>query len=83
MLIKTRPFAFVIALVLSLPLFAATPAPYLSDSEVDLTFLLPPPPARGSAEEKAEINEMLRMQKERTPAQVARSTEDARAIIGR
>jgi len=83
MLIKTRPSAFVIAFVLSLPLFAATPAPYLSDSEVDLAFLLPPPPARGSAEEKAEIDEMLRMQKERTPAQIVRSTEDAHFTVFR
>jgi acid phosphatase (class A) len=45
---------------------------------LDLRRLLPPPPPDGSARARAELDELLRLQRERTPEQVRRAREDVR-----
>ncbi len=56
---------------------------YLAPGAVNLTRLLPPPPAAGSAEERAELDELLRLQATRTPAQAQRAHDDATVSIFR
>jgi acid phosphatase (class A) len=50
---------------------------------LDLARILPPPPPEGSAEERAELNELLHIQATRTPAEADRAREDARISIFR
>ena len=45
---------------------------YLTPRSVDLYRLLPPPPAAGSAQERAELDELLHLQSTRTDAEVRR-----------
>ena len=65
-------------LAASLPAFAAH---YLAPDAVDIQSLLPPPPAADSLVQRAELEVVLHLQIERTPAQVARAqhvdSEDA------
>ena len=71
-----------IALLLAAPLRAETSAPfnatpYFDNRAVDLTQLLPPPPAADSLETKTELGELLVMQLTRTPEMVSRAQADA------
>lgn len=50
---------------------------------MDLTRLLPPPPAAQSAQERSELDEMLRLQAERTPSAAERARQDAELSIFR
>jgi acid phosphatase (class A) len=52
-------------------------APYFDNKTVDLTTLLPPPPASDSADTKSEIGELLVIQVTRTPEMVSRAQADA------
>ena len=52
-------------------------APYFDSKTVDLTQLLPPPPAVDSPETRAELGELLVVQLNRTPEMVARAQADA------
>jgi acid phosphatase (class A) len=52
-------------------------------STLDLGRILPPPPAAGSAQERAELDELLRIQAARTPAQVDRAQKDAQISVFR
>jgi acid phosphatase (class A) len=65
-------------LALSLPALAAN---FLAPDAIDVVRLLPPPPAADSLVQRAELEVVLQLQAERTPAQVARAehveTEDA------
>ena len=56
---------------------------YLAKGEVDLTLLLPPPPAHKSHAEKADVRAMLDLQAHRTDAQIQRSTADAELSVFR
>jgi acid phosphatase (class A) len=56
---------------------------YLAPNSVDLYRLLPPPPAAGSAQERTELDELLRLQATRTTAAVQRAREDASVSIFR
>jgi acid phosphatase (class A) len=56
---------------------------YLTPQSVDLYRLLPPPPVAGSAQERAELDELLRLQATRTDAGVRRAMEDATVSIFR
>ncbi len=67
---------------------ALPPAPYggdhyLTPASLNLYRLLPPPPKAGSAQERAELDELLRLQATRTPAEVKRAAEDAKVSIFR
>ncbi len=63
-------------------LLAASPAfagekPYLGPQQVDLLRLLPPPPAAGSAADRAEMAEIVEIERTRTPERGARARKDA------
>ena len=78
-------FPLVLAAIVALPLTAqgqdaaptnAEPS-FVRKSDIDLLSLLPPPPAPGSAREKADLAELHRLQDVRTPAREAIAQEDA------
>jgi len=56
---------------------------YLTPASLNLYRLLPPPPEAGSARERAELDEMLRIQAERSPAAAQRASDDATVSIFR
>lgn len=56
---------------------AAADAPYVTAERVDLLRLLPPPPPAGSAEDRAEMAEVLAIQASRTPDRLALAASDA------
>jgi acid phosphatase (class A) len=63
---------------------APTDAAHCVDaSTLDLGRILPPPPAAGSAQERAELDELLHIQATRTPAQVDQAQKDAQISIFR
>jgi acid phosphatase (class A) len=62
---------------------AADTAHCVDPSRLDLGRLLPPPPAGGSVEERAELDELLRIQVNRTPAQADRARKDAEVSVFR
>ena len=51
--------------------------PFVTNKDVDLTMILPPPPANDSAQTKAELGEVLTLQVTRTPEMVASAVADA------
>ena len=78
----------------SLPTLAAAPAPdaaappgdvarCVAGAALDLQRLLAPPPAQGSADTRAELDELLQLQATRTPAQVERARGDAELSVAR
>jgi acid phosphatase (class A) len=56
---------------------------YLTSASLNLYRLLPPPPEAGSAQERAELDELLRLQAARTPATAQRASDDANVTIFR
>ena len=62
---------------------SADAAHCVDGSTLDLGRILPPPPAAGSVQERAELDELLRIQATRTPAQVDRAQKDAEVSIFR
>lgn len=56
---------------------------YLNPQEIDLTKLLAPPPAPGSAQQKTDLARVLKVQRTRTPAQVVRAQEDLKKSVFR
>jgi acid phosphatase (class A) len=69
------------------PPMAAAPAQggakvvYVQPSDFDLEELLPPPPADGSAAHRAEIERMLVLQAQRTPAEEARCKSEEEVTV--
>jgi acid phosphatase (class A) len=59
------------------------PARCVDAGTFDLRRLLPPPPAAGSAEQRAELDTMLRIQMQRTPAEVEKARADAAVSVFR
>jgi acid phosphatase (class A) len=57
------------------PKSARTPY-FLDAQQLDLSSILPPPPAQNSAATRAELAEIHRLEKSRTPAQVAAAESD-------
>ncbi|KAA3451983.1 phosphatase [Mesorhizobium sp. SARCC-RB16n] len=57
--------------------------PFITNKDVDLTMILPPPPANDSAQTKAELGEVLTMQVTRTPEMEARAIADAEENVWR
>jgi acid phosphatase (class A) len=68
---------FLLLLLLLLPQQGlAGEALFLTPQQVDVTRLLPPPPALGSPEQQQDLAQLLTLQKERTPEQVALAKAD-------
>jgi acid phosphatase (class A) len=83
---RIRPSIYLASVLVVLAACAAAVAAdgaYLAPGSVNLQRLLPPPPAAGSAQERAELNELLRLQATRTPAQAQRAHDDATVSIFR
>jgi acid phosphatase (class A) len=57
--------------------------PFVTSKDVDLTMILPPPPANDSAETKAELGEVLKLQVTRTPEMEARAVADSEENVWR
>ncbi|TPK93757.1 phosphatase PAP2 family protein [Mesorhizobium sp. B2-4-12] len=57
--------------------------PFITNKDVDLTMILPPPPANDSAQTKAELGEVLTLQVTRTPEMEARAVADAEENVWR
>ena len=72
-----RAAALILALGLSLPL-SAQAAALLTPSEIDPSRYLPPPPAAGSVDDKAEFQELKAIAARSTPEEVATAARDAK-----
>jgi acid phosphatase (class A) len=57
--------------------------PFITNKDVDLTMILPPPPANDSAETKAELGAVLTLQVTRTPEMEASAVADAEEDVWR
>ncbi|AZO44852.1 phosphatase PAP2 family protein [Mesorhizobium sp. M7D.F.Ca.US.005.01.1.1] len=57
--------------------------PFVTNKDVDLTMILPPPPANDSVQTKAELGEVLTLQVTRTPEMVASAVADAEENVWR
>jgi len=62
---------------------AAAPAPYFDTTTLDLTRVLPSPSSNQSAATRADLDEMLAVQRNRSDAQSKRAVADAEATIYR
>lgn len=78
-----------VSLTLLSPLLWWTPAqaqeaqPFVTAKEVDLLQYLPSPPAADSAQTQAELQELLQIQKQRTPEQAAAAKADSEENVWR
>lgn len=61
----------------------AQPAPYIAPSSLDITHVLPPPPAAGSAAERRELDQLLELQASRTPERTELAIADAEINLTR
>jgi acid phosphatase (class A) len=74
---KTRiAVALIFAFTLSACALYAEQKVYIAPGVIELTKLLPPPPAKGSEQTKKEIDEILKFQMERTPEMVKYARAD-------
>lgn len=62
---------------------AADASLFVTPRQIDLTKLLPPPPADGSPQQQRELARMLALQQERTPEQVALAKADEERSVFR
>ncbi len=60
---------------------AAAPAEYLAPGQVDLTVLVPPPPALDSAAEKSDEQAILNAQGHRTKSEIARALSEGNVSV--
>jgi acid phosphatase (class A) len=81
--VKPVPEAAVVAPTTALPAPPYRSGGYLTADSLNLYRLLPPPPEAGSAQERAELDELLRLQATRTPEEVRRAQADATISIFR
>jgi len=65
------------------PTAVPSPPPYFDAKTLDLGRLLPPAPANDSEITRSEIERMLKIQKERSPAEAQRAADDAKVTIYR
>lgn len=57
--------------------------PFVTNKDIDLTMILPPPPANDSGQTKAELGEVLTLQVTRTPEMVASAVADSEENVWR
>ena len=63
------------------PARAEDPPPYVTAAQLDLTRLLPPPPARDGALQAAELQAVLEAQASASPERIARAVRDAQETV--
>jgi acid phosphatase (class A) len=81
MILSRRAFAVCAILLFAPAVFAAEPGPYLSAKQLDLTIMLPPPPAAGSVMEKSESAGVIAVQKNASPERIKLASEDAEETV--
>jgi acid phosphatase (class A) len=87
--VRGSPFRVIVALLAlaggAVTAVADTPPPprYFDSTTLDLARLLPPAPANDSAETRADLDAMLKIQASRTPAESAHARADAQVSIYR
>lgn len=77
----SRRFVVASVFVLQSAFAFAADAPYLSSKMIDLTAMLPPQPAVGSALEKADIDAVIAAQKAASPERIAAAAYDAEETV--
>jgi len=75
--------AFIILICLSFGAPALADDPSCPDAAVRVSVLLMPPPQRDSAQTRAELQELLHLQKSRTPEQVKQAKDDDHRTVER
>ena len=81
---RLAPLAAVVLLLVAPSAVRAEDAqPFVTNKDVHLTMILPPPPANDSAEIKAELGEVLTLQVTRTPEMEKRAIADAEEDVWR
>lgn len=60
---------------------AADPAPYVTAEQLDLTVLLPPPPAAGGPVQAREVGEVIEAQGAASPERIAQAVRDAAETV--
>jgi acid phosphatase (class A) len=80
---KTSFLAGLLLLVLTTTGQAEDAKPFITNADVDLTAILPPPPANDSTITKAELAEVLTLQLTRAPEMEARAKADAEENVWR
>jgi acid phosphatase (class A) len=65
------------------PALARDKNPFITAREINLSMLLPPPPANDSMQTKKELAEVLKLQVTRTPEMVARAQADEKENVWR
>jgi acid phosphatase (class A) len=73
----------VLLLLGAAPTLALSDKPYLAETDADFANLLPPPPADGSAGDKADMQQLLAMQKTLTPERLERIQADTEQSVYR
>lgn len=81
---RFAPFAAaLLILVAGTAVRAEDAQPFVTSKDIDLTMILPPPPANESAETQAELAEVLTLQVTRTPEMEKRAIADAEENVWR
>jgi len=71
-----RKLAFVLLCLIATPAMAISDKPYITASDVDFAGLLPPPPKEDTPEGKRDLQILLDLQKNMTPARMAAIEHD-------
>jgi acid phosphatase (class A) len=69
------------ASTLVMPAWADEPIPYVTDKQIDLSVILPPPTVAGSQEDLVERNYALAVQKAAPPERIALANADAKESV--
>src|SRR6185295_4966919 len=80
---RLLPAIAAFTLLLLTPAIADEAKPYIDNTVIDLTMILPPPPADDSAKTKEELGQVLTIQVTRTPEMVERAKADDEEVVWR
>src|SRR5437588_12896507 len=80
---KLALYSFVLLTLGAAPALALSDKPYLAETDADFANLLPAPPADGSAGDKADMQELLALQKTLTPERLERIQADTEQSVYR
>src|SRR3954462_7162960 len=80
---RLLPALAAFSLFILTPAFADEAKPYIDNTVIDLTMILPPPPADDSARTREELGQVLTIQVTRTPEMVERAKADDEEVVWR